>query len=438
MDDNIPTIVKTICDNIHNKTKKKKLVTEDPYNAVKDRIAELFPGGTSEILWKYLPYFEGKEMNDNEIKGFYEKLGIDLSSTSKNSKKNTKKIKTKEEKRKGKKMKGGIGANVISELSGVMEKGQMNNGGNDPMKMLASSAGLGDNELTKQSFIDSIKIICEYINDNPTTIMPLIESFNKDFKIYLNTKLDKNEFINIIKPFSKQFIQKLKNKSISKVDIKDVFEISEPELLEKRYNIPLSYFEKYIKNIDNNKKTEGEVSKKTIQKELEERKTEVNQSIENIKTDIKNKEEEKNKMSSWNSEHRPKIRNLKKEITDLQNKKYELEREQKQLNEVDFLINKKRDELCYRLGKSLKESIKHATDGTLSAAVGDNNENCNNAALQNKTKEKFIKEILLSAQQIDALSKNVGISRNGGKKSYKQKKYKSNRRKTIKYKKTHL
>jgi hypothetical protein len=410
IDDNVETIVKTICEKIHDNKSKRKLVTEDPYNAVKDRIGELFgKGGDSEKLWEYLPYFEGKSMNDNEIQGFYKNLGVDLGSN-----KNGKKI-----------------TNDNTAAGGNITKpSNKTYGGNDTKEMVVSSGGSSDNELSKESFTDSIKIICNHINENPTSIMPLINSFNKGFKGYLDDKLDKPEFSNLINPFSKEVLTKLKNKSFTDIDIIKLFNITDGELVNKRYKIPISYFDKYNKpTIDDSNETNS------ILAEMKKREQQLPILIDKLKKEIETEEANKKKLSFTDRTNINKLKNL---IKKLKTELYDLEKEQSTMNKINYLIKRKSDEMCLKFGKEIKQSVMNMDNGKPQTVYNNvKTEKCDITEQENETTTNFIKNIReyqLTQAELDALSK----SKKGGKKSYKQKKYKNNRRKTIKYKKPRL
>lgn len=421
IDDNVGTIVKTICDNIHNKTSKRKLVTEDPYNAVKERIVELFGKGTSEKLLEYLPYFEGKEMDDNEIQGFYKSLGVDIGSD-----KNSKKI-TNDNTKNGEQINTSTGGNG----GNMMNSSKKTYGGDDPKEMVVSSGGSSDNELSKESFTDSIKIICNHINENPTSIMPLVDSFNKGFKVYLDDKLDKSEFINLINPFSKQVLTKLKKKSFTDIDIINLFDITDGEIVNKRYKIPISYFDKY-KNptIDDSKE------KNSILAEMKEREQKLPDLINKLKEQIKTEEANKKKISFTDRTNINKSKNL---IKDLKTELYDLEKEQSTMNKINYLIKRKSDEMCLKFGKEIKQSVMNMDNGKPQTIYNNvKTEKCDMTAKENEKTNNFInniREYQLTQAELDALSKKT---KNGGKKSYKQKKYRINHRKTIKYKKPRL
>jgi hypothetical protein len=437
----VQQIVNTICERIHKKD-KRKLVTEDIYNKIKDRIVELYGGGISEKLWEYLPYFEGKPLDDYEIEGFYKKLGIDVNKSAKTTSKNTNTTSsnvttrsnvtntTNTNKQNEQKIAGDTSSTGILQVDG----GKLKKLKPVQFPISAQSGGksiaeeLGSNPLSKESFTSSIKIICNYINENPTYIMPLIDSFNNDFKKYLDEKLDKKEFINLIQPFSKQFIQKLKNKSIADIDIKDVFTINDAELLNKRYKIPISYFDKYNKNDSNDAE-----EKKSILAGMKEREQELPNLINKINEQITTKEEEQKTISIGD---RTKMNESKTTIKDLKKELYELEKEKSTMDKINYLIKRKTDEMCVKFGKEIKQSAMNMDNGKPQTNYNNaKTEKCDMTAKENETTTNFIKKIReyqLTQADLDTLS------RKGGKKSYKQKKNRSNRRKTIKYKKTRL
>jgi hypothetical protein len=80
-------------------------------------------------------------------------------------------------------------------------------------------------------------IICNYITNDHSIVLPLVNSLNGRFEHYLEQGMNMDTFSNFIKPFSAKFTNKLKDEVTKNGDIIEMFQYDYEDFLKKRYNL---------------------------------------------------------------------------------------------------------------------------------------------------------------------------------------------------------